>query len=727
MSIGNHFPDIELLQRALELGADPNEITDSGSTWVSFLLFVDQASSAPRGLEKTDRVAQEMLLRAVRLLLNGGASPVIPAPLLARTGSLGWLKWQWEEYVKISGGSWDRMPLQLVSVADYLVLLRPQYLLTARTLQDCIALASLKLAEKVAANNARLAIRAGIKSVQASPEGQWNFRAAMSPLPETAESAEFTTYHSEKVRQFEPALDMLKRSNIYENSDMYGIYPPEFPTGLYADHSSTPFYTINDRAWTVTIYYLNSDAVVKELMDRKSASTSERPNWIEANNIMTNCWNVLFLQASDQRWKHQRKITHSELTSPARADAGLPFMYYETAKFIYETSIDQDAGTDQQNLWAQIGRYTYSTFALQTLGLEIKSTDDPNIDYIHDSGLEYIKATIPGSYIVDTFPFLQKLPLSLKPWERKGRELFLDNLKWSIKLKNVSNLSQMGQRIELTVVQQLMSGGSTAPNAKETMLYRILTDEKRLGFGSEEEAAYLNLMLIQGAADTSKMSTMSFLEAMMTFPDVQRKAQEEIDSVVGDRVPVWEDLQNLPYVRCMMKEVWRWRPPVALGHPHVTTRDLEYKGMLIPKGSRLHINAWAIQHDPSRHEHPDAFWPERYADDHATAQQSINSPNVADRDHFAFGSGRRICPGVHVAERSLSLSIMRILWSFNVVVAPRAKLPLNPMDFPGAMFGNPGPQLPACLVVRSAEKKKLIEKNWEEERIRYENSKVRQA
>jgi hypothetical protein len=61
---------------------------------------------------------------------------------------------------------------------------------------------------------------------------------------------------------------------------------------------------------------------------------------------------------------------------------------------------------------------------------------------------------------------------------------------------------EMGQWTELTVIQQLMSGGSTAPNAKETMLYRILTDEKRLGFGSEEEAAYLNLMLIQGAADT---------------------------------------------------------------------------------------------------------------------------------------------------------------------------------------------------------------------------------
>jgi cytochrome P450 len=69
-------------------------------------------------------------------------------------------------------------------------------------------------------------------------------------------------------------------------------------------------------------------------------------------------------------------------------------------------------------------------------------------------------------------------------------------------------------------------------------------------------------------------------------------AYERIDRVVGDRVPRYEDLELIPYVRCLMKELWRWRPPVALGHPHQTTRDLEYKGMLIPKGSRLHINAW---------------------------------------------------------------------------------------------------------------------------------------
>lgn len=64
------------------------------------------------------------------------------------------------------------------------------------------------------------------------------------------------------------------------------------------------------------------------------------------------------------------------------------------------------------------------------------------------------------------------------------------------------------------------------------------------------------------------------------------------DEAVGDRVPVFEDMERVPYIRYTMKEVWRWRPPVALGHPHVTTRDVFYGGYRIPKGARLHLNTW---------------------------------------------------------------------------------------------------------------------------------------
>ena len=98
---------------------------------------------------------------------------------------------------------------------------------------------------------------------------------------------------------------------------------------------------------------------------------------------------------------------------------------------------------------------------------------------------------------------------------------------------------------------------------------------------------------------------------MMLYPEVQMQAQKYIgnrlssylerlstnesfplDSVVENRIPTWENLADIPIIRCLMKEVWRWRPPVALGHPHTTTRDLEYEGVRIPKGARLHLNAW---------------------------------------------------------------------------------------------------------------------------------------
>ncbi|ETS85085.1 hypothetical protein PFICI_03110 [Pestalotiopsis fici W106-1] len=154
-SIGNHLPDLALVQQALELGADPNEISDSGSIWVSFLVFLDNVSTTRDGIgSNLGPVKQEGLLRAVMVLLHGGACPVLPAAMLYRRGSIDWPKWQWEDYITTSRGDFEVMPHHLVSTADYLNLLRPQYSLAAKTLEDCIALASLKLAEKMAGSKA---------------------------------------------------------------------------------------------------------------------------------------------------------------------------------------------------------------------------------------------------------------------------------------------------------------------------------------------------------------------------------------------------------------------------------------------------------------------------------------------------------------------------------------------------------------------------------------------
>lgn len=78
------------------------------------------------------------------------------------------------------------------------------------------------------------------------------------------------------------------------------------------------------RVGLVTELFLNSDKAIKAIFDKCSACTSERPRWIIANELFTNSWNVLFLNGSDPRWKNQRRIMNTHMSSPPKADAGIP-------------------------------------------------------------------------------------------------------------------------------------------------------------------------------------------------------------------------------------------------------------------------------------------------------------------------------------------------------------------------------------------------------------------
>jgi len=144
---------------------------------------------------------------------------------------------------------------------------------------------------------------------------------------------------------------------------------------------------------------------------------------------------------------------------------------------------------------------------------------------------------------------------------------------------------------------------------------------------------------------------------MTLFPEVQRKAQEEIDRVVGQgRLPSFEDRENLPYIDAVVKEALRWHPVAPLGLPHVSTEDDIYKGYLIPKGAMLIAGIWGFLHDPKVFHDPMSFKPERF----------LGENPEPDPHTMSFGFGRRICPGRVLADTSTYLTVAQCLAVFDI-------------------------------------------------------------
>ncbi|KAF7543860.1 hypothetical protein G7Z17_g10399 [Cylindrodendrum hubeiense] len=172
-----------------------------------------------------------------------------------------------------------------------------------------------------------------------------------------------------------------------------------------------------------------------------------------------------------------------------------------------------------------------------------------------------------------------------------------------------------------------------------------------------------------------------------------------------------DDQDRLQYVRMCMKETLRWMPTTILGAvPHAVTQDDIYNGCLIPKGAGVLNNVWSIHMDEDRHPEPRRFNPERYRSDILSLGDSASSGDPAKCDQFTFGAGRRICPGIHFAERSFFLGILRMLWAFNIEpVLDEAGEPILPdLDKLTKGFVCMLEEFPAKITQRSEVKKAMV-------------------
>ncbi|KAF7591621.1 hypothetical protein BBP40_001260 [Aspergillus hancockii] len=283
---------------------------------------------------------------------------------------------------------------------------------------------------------------------------------------------------------------------------------------------------------------------------------------------------------------------------------------------------------------------------------------DPLVDLADISMYYFSLVGRYGAWLVDVIPSCRHFPMLLS----RSKESF----------------AAFGGKPYNLVKQQMAQG-----NFHPSYLSNLLGSED-IEPGSEREYVikWSAASMYAGGADTT-VSTMScFFLAMSLNPEVQKKAQEEIDRVIGTRMPTFADRENLRYIDAMVKELLRWHPVVPTNVTHVSTHNDTCQGYFIPKGSIIIANIWGFTHDPEVFHDPMSFKPERF----------LGENPEPDARRLAFGFGRRICPGRVLADSAIFINIAQCLTVFNISKKIRNGKVIEPrVEFQPALISHPLP------------------------------------
>ncbi|GBE84042.1 O-methylsterigmatocystin oxidoreductase [Sparassis crispa] len=403
------------------------------------------------------------------------------------------------------------------------------------------------------------------------------------------------------------------------------------------------------------IVVVNSLQVATDLLEKRSANYSDRPA-CTALEMMGWKANVAFMRYG-ARWRKHRKLFQEYFGQ----SQSLTYRAHQTEE---ARMLLKDLLTSPAEFKACTQKYALLSIIGIAYGHQVKLDDDVYVK-IAQGAIHGLEEAAAGTTLLDLLPFLKYIPYWLP-----GCASFTAAVRqWGPATKSLCEYP-------LNDVRKKMEAGTAQNSFFVSHLERLGTD------GVDEE----DLEDIQGAAATildflisGKTSSLiqSFLLFMLLFPDVQRKAQEEIDQVVGSgRLPDFDDRDTLPFVECVLQETIRWypiapfsrEPPIdrhsdvadlrPLAIPHRSLDDDIYNGMLIPKGSVIIPNVMAMSRDETMYKDADKFLPERF----------LPAPAGRGEPHLGviFGFGRRICPGQYFADNSAWIVIASILAAFDI-------------------------------------------------------------
>ncbi|CAH1802141.1 unnamed protein product [Owenia fusiformis] len=381
--------------------------------------------------------------------------------------------------------------------------------------------------------------------------------------------------------------------------------------------------------FTEEVVVVNGDAIYDVLV----TSGDDYGGRVQAarNKIYSNGFRSIGFRHPDKEWKTMRRIAQKGLKQYGEGVANIERISMEEIR----ECLDKFDKTEPFDPYDAINDMVIGIIIIVSMGVKLGADDPLHQKIKRAEKLFPLAFGVDLSYL-DVVPWLRNLP-------NKATKVFNDAIEAAREME-----SEIFQRSMSNVEKSKIDGVFDAINSNNEYL------DKSFIKGMTNDITIAGTM-------TTTAQIKSMIALTVDYPKVQQKLQDEIETVLGQRLPTYEDRRSMPYMEAFILESMRYMSEAAVAIPHETLKDVTMRGYFIPKGTQIWPNLYGLHHDERFFPDPYAFKPERFLD-------SKGEVIPADERKYLmpFGAGKRVCIGEQLARIRMFLFMTTLLQRYTL-------------------------------------------------------------